>query len=56
MENNKDKPDERLFPEADPFRRITGREIADVLPDLPVGVALGKSNGQPCECTDHLPS
>ncbi len=36
------------------FRRITGREIADVLTDLPVD--LGKSDGQPCEETDHLPS
>ena len=36
------------------FRRITGREIADVLTNLPVD--LGKPDGQPCEGTDHLPS
>jgi hypothetical protein len=35
------------------FRRITGREVADVLTDLPVD--LGKSDGQPCDKTDHQP-
>jgi hypothetical protein len=36
------------------FRRITGREIADILTNLPVD--LGKPDEQPCEGTDHLPS